>query len=69
MRLRDNLFILLAMAIGGMLSRWHGGGWPGPRGLKNAAWAMPFGLISFWGYFGINPWLAAVVGLISFALC
>lgn len=61
--------IAISSACGGLIARWHGGAWPGPRGLKNAAWALPFGAGVAWGYWGINPWLAAFVGLSAFALC
>lgn len=59
-----NPIIVLAMAIGGFVSRWHGGGFiPGsPKGLKNAIWALPFavatGLLASW-------WLAPI----AFVLC
>jgi hypothetical protein len=54
------LTVILA-AIGGWLSRWHGGGFiGGAKVLKNLAWALPAcGVIYL-----INPWLAPL-GLLN----
>lgn len=62
--------IVLCAALGAFLSRWHGGGFfETPKVLKNAAWALPFGLSSFYVTFGLGVIPAAVFGLISFGLC
>jgi hypothetical protein len=55
------LTVILA-ALGGWLSRWHGGGWniKAVKVVKNLAWALPAcGVIYL-----INPWLAPL-GLLN----
>lgn len=54
------------------VSRWHGGGFfNAPKSVKNVAWALPFGGVSYYLLFtaGFSPTLIAVGSIISFALC
>jgi hypothetical protein len=40
--------VLLFSLIGGLISRWHGGGFfPAPKALKNVVWAAPFAVAAF----------------------
>jgi len=40
--------VLLFSLIGGLISRWHGGGFfPAPKALKNVVWAAPFMVAAF----------------------
>lgn len=40
--------ILLFSLLGGLISRWHGGGFfPAPKALKNVVWAAPFAAAAF----------------------
>jgi hypothetical protein len=56
------LLVIPFMILGGLMSRWHGGGFKGgvSKTLKNGLWALPFGITLC--YF--NWWL----GVLAFAL-
>lgn len=64
--------IILFGLIGGVLSRWHGGGFIGgsPKTLKNILWALPFGLCSF---FAVLPYttnlVSILIGTTAIGLC
>ncbi len=59
------LIVAVSAAIGGVISRFHGGGFIGgfPKVIKNALWAAPFATVV---YFSVVP-LWVVLG--AFVLC
>ena len=59
------IIVLAFSMIGGIISRWHGGGFIGgsPKIIKNLMWGSPFGLVVF--LITNNWWL----GLAALAVC
>lgn len=56
--------ILLFSLLGGLISRWHGGGFfPAPKALKNVVWAGPFAAAAFL-FTGNIP-----LSVLAFGLC
>lgn len=67
-------FLVIAAAIyGGVLSRWHGGGFisGSPKVLKNSLWAFPFASVSLLALHaaGVHGWPLYLAAAVSFALC
>jgi hypothetical protein len=64
------VFIVLFGLIGGLLSRWHGGGFlsGSPKTLKNILWALPFGLCSLSAVLPYTTNLVSVL-IATTALC
>lgn len=55
------LLIIFIALLGGIISRWHGGGFfPAPKLLKNFVWAVPFAIVS---YIATSQWWAALIVL------
>lgn len=67
------LLVIAAAFYGGILSRWHGGGFisGSPKVLKNALWAFPFAAVSFLAldHAGVDGWPLYAAAAVSFALC
>lgn len=65
------ILILISGLIGGLISRWHGGGFfSAPRIFKNIIWAAPFGLCSFFAILPVTTHFAAgIIATISFGIC
>lgn len=59
--------VLLMAALGGFLSRWHGGGFISgtPKLLKAFLWSLPFAAVSGWAfYLDGHSWLD--IGIVAF---
>lgn len=53
--------IILFSLFGGLISRWHGGGFfSAPKLLKTFIWALPFAIVS---YMAISQWWIALIVL------
>ena len=67
------IMVIAAALYGGVLSRWHGGGFisGSPKVLKNSLWALPFAAVSFLALHahGVDGWPLYLAAAVSFALC
>lgn len=65
------MHVAILAILGGLLSRWHGGGFfKAPRWLKNAAWATPPSLLMLLAYVDAQKPVAGLLWLLPcFLLC